>query len=120
MRSLPLSGRPAAAVRAAAAGVVVMLAGAGPAAAQASDATLGRIKAQACITCHGALGLSQAPDAPNLAGQPAIYTAAQLRAYRSGARKHEVMGVIARPLSDEDITQLAAWFASIRVQAEEP
>jgi cytochrome c553 len=61
-----------------------------------------------------------APDAPNLAGQPVIYLAAQLRAYRSGARKHEVMAVMAKPLSDDDIQNLAAWFASIRVEASAP
>lgn len=65
-------------------------------------------------------GLSQAPDAPHLAGQPVFYLAAQLRAYRSGARRHEVMSVIARPLTDDDITNLAAWFASIRVEVQAP
>ncbi|MDP1899772.1 MAG: c-type cytochrome [Rubrivivax sp.] len=88
---------------------------AGPAAAQ--DAGAGRAKAQACTVCHGAVGLSTAPDAPHLAGQPAIYLAAQLRAYRSGERKHEVMAVVAKPLSDDDIRNLAAWFNSIRIEA---
>ena len=86
----------------------------------AQDAGAGRIKAQACVVCHGALGLSVTPDAPNLAGQPAIYVAAQLRAYRSGERKHEVMAVMAKPLSDDDIRNLAAWFNSIRVEATAP
>jgi cytochrome c553 len=49
-----------------------------------------------------------------------MYLAAQLRAYRSGARKHEVMAVMARPLSDDDIANLAAWYASIRVEAQPP
>ena len=89
-------------------------------AAQASDIAGGRQKAQACAVCHGALGLSVTPDAPNLAGQPALYTAAQLRAYRSGARKHELMAVMAKPLTDDDIANLAAWFASIRIEAQLP
>ena len=89
-----------------------------PAAAQ--DAVAGRAKAQACTVCHGPLGLSVTPDAPHLAGQPAIYVAAQLRAYRSGARKHEVMAVMAKPLTDDDILNLAAWFNSIRVEATAP
>jgi len=93
-------------------------AAAAPVAAQ--DAAAGRTKAQACAVCHGALGLSTTPDAPNLAGQPAIYVAAQLRAYRSGARKHEVMAVMAKPLSDDDIRNLAAWFSSIRIEATPP
>jgi len=100
------------------AAVAAALAGGGPAAAR--DAEAGRAKAQACSVCHGTLGISNAPDAPNLAGQPAIYVATQLRAYRSGARKHEVMAVMAKPLTDDDIQNLAAWFASIRVEATAP
>ena len=86
----------------------------------AQDAVAGRAKAQACAVCHGPLGISVTPDAPNLAGQPAIYVAAQLRAYRSGERRHEVMAVMARPLTDTDILNLAAWFASIRIDASAP
>ena len=52
-------------------------------AALAADAASGKARAQPCAVCHGALGLSSVPDAPNLAGQPAIYVAAQLRAFRS-------------------------------------
>ena len=89
-----------------------------PAAAQ--DAAKGRQKAQACAVCHGPLGISTAPDAPNLAAQPAIYTATQLRNYRSGTRKHEVMAVMAKPLTDDDIADLAAWFASLRVDVQPP
>ena len=70
--------------------------------------------------CHGPLGVSTQPDAPNLAGQPELYVSAQLRAYRSGARKHEVMSVMAKPLTDDDIAQLAAWFAAIRIEATAP
>lgn len=88
--------------------------------AWANDAGVGRQKAQACSVCHGPLGVSVTPDAPHLAGQPAIYVVAQLRAYRSGARKHEVMAVMAKPLSDDDISNLAAWFASIRIEVQEP
>ena len=84
------------------------------------DAAVGRNKAQACAVCHGALGISNTPDAPHLAAQPAIYLAAQLRAYRSGARKHEVMAVMAKPLTDDDINNLAAWYAAIRIEAKEP
>ncbi len=86
----------------------------------ANELAAGRQKAQACAVCHGQNGLSTTPDAPNLAGQPAIYTAAQLRAYRSGNRKHEVMAVMAKALTDDDIALLAAWYASIRVEAQPP
>ncbi len=97
---------------------LVALAAAGPAAARHVQA--GRQKAQACSVCHGPLGLHTAPDAPSLAGQPAMYVAAQLRAYRSGGRNHAVMKVIATPLSDADIADLAAWFAAIKVEASAP
>ncbi len=89
-------------------------------AARAADANAGRAKAQPCGVCHGALGVSSVPDAPNLAAQPAIYLAAQLRAFRSGERKHEVMNLMAKPLNDADIDNLAEWYASIKVEARGP
>ena len=89
-------------------------------AAWAADAAVGKARAQPCVVCHGALGLSTLPDAPNLAAQPAIYLSAQLRAFRSGERRHEVMNVIAKPLTDDDIDALAAWFSSIRVEVQAP
>jgi cytochrome c553 len=85
----------------------------------ARDPVAGKAKAGMCATCHGPLGLSQLPNAPNLAGQPAIYTAEQLRNYRSGKRQNEVMSVMAKPLTDDEIDNLAAWYASIEVSAKE-
>lgn len=99
---------------------LLWLAALAPLAAAAADGSVGRQRAQACAVCHGALGLSSAPDAPNLAGQPALYLRAQLKAFREGTRKHEVMSVIAKPLSDEDIANLAQWFSSVRVDAQPP
>ena len=87
-------------------------------AAGAADANAGRQKASNCAVCHGPLGLSQMPDAPHLAGQPAMYLAAQLKAYRSGARRHEVMSVIAKPLSDDEIESLAAWYSSQKISVQ--
>ena len=87
--------------------------------AQARDPVAGKAKAGMCATCHGPLGISQLPNAPHLAGQPAIYVAEQLKAYRSGKRTNEVMGVIAKPLSDQDIDDLAAWYASIQLTVTE-
>ena len=100
--------------------VVLAAALAGSGATLAADPPPGRAKAQACATCHGASGVSVTPDAPNLAGQPAIYVAAQLKAFRDGTRKHEVMNVMARPLTDADIDALAGWYASIRIEAQPP
>ncbi len=95
------------------------LCGAGGVHAQSAVAA-GKAKAQACITCHGPLGLSQMPNTPHLAGQPEIYLAEQLKAYRSGKRSNEVMAVIAKPLTDEDIGQLAAWYASLVIEVKQP
>lgn len=96
----------------------ISLALAGPAVAQ--DAAAGRAKATSCSVCHGPVGMSVAPNTPHLAGQPEMYLATQLRAYRSGTRKNEIMAVIAKPLSDDEILNLAAWFASIKVEATAP
>jgi cytochrome c553 len=73
-----------------------------------------------CITCHGANGLSTLPNAPHLAGQPVIYLAEQMKAYRSGKRAHEVMGVIAKPMSDADIDAVSAWYAAIKIEVKAP
>jgi cytochrome c553 len=91
-----------------------------PAASQAGDAKAGRQKAQMCVVCHGPVGLSMRPDAPHIAGHPERYITDQLRAYRSGTRHHEIMNVIAKPLTDDEIANLAAWFSSITVEATAP
>lgn len=83
--------------------------------AVSADAAAGRTKAQTCAPCHGANGLAVAPNTPHLAGQPEPYLVEQLKAYRSGKRTHEVMAVVARPLTDADIADLAAWFASLEI-----
>ena len=88
--------------------------------AGATDLEAGRVKSQMCMVCHGQLGLSVRPDAPNFAGHPEIYLRAKLRDYRSGTRHNEIMNVIAKGLSDEDIANLAAWYSAIRVEATAP
>lgn len=60
------------------------------------------------------------PNVPNLAGQPEIYLVEQLRNYRGGKRRHEVMSYIAQPLSDQDIDNLAQWYASLQLRVEQP
>lgn len=81
-----------------------------------ASASAGKTKADAvCAACHGANGYSQLPNAPHLAGQPEIYVKEQLKAYRNGKRAHEVMAVIAKPLTDDEITNLAAWYSSIEI-----
>ena len=83
--------------------------------AHARDPIAGKARAAMCITCHGPLGLSQMPNAPHLAGQPAIYLVEQLKNFRSGKRQNEIMSVIAKPLTDAEIDDLAAWYASIQI-----
>lgn len=96
--------------------VLAIAAALAPAPSPASaDAAAGRAKARMCSVCHGANGLAVAPNTPHLAGQPDTYLVEQLKAYRSGKRAHEVMGVIAKPLTDADIADLAAWFGSLEV-----
>lgn len=85
-----------------------------------ADLAAGKNKAQmACAVCHGQLGLSMQPNVPSLAGQPKIYLVEQLRNYRSGKRHHEVMSVIAKPLTEEDIQNLSDWYASLIVNVQE-
>ena len=78
----------------------------GMSAAQA-DVQAGRAKARTCAVCHGEFGISVLPNAPNLAGQPEVYLAEQLKAYRSGKRSNEIMNVIAKPLTDAEIADLS-------------
>ena len=80
----------------------------------AADAAAGQTKAKICATCHGRNGISTAPNFPNLAGQKSAYVAEQLRMFRSGERKSEQMNIIAKPLSDQDIDNLAAYFESLK------
>ena len=100
--------------------VALLLTAAALAPAAAQNAKLGRQKAQPCMVCHGQNGLSTQPDAPSLAGQPAFYLTAQLQAYRSGDRRHETMAMMAKTLSDEDMANVSARFASIKVEAHVP
>ena len=89
--------------------------------AAAADVAAGRQKAQqACAVCHGPLGVAVAPETPNLAGEPAGYLTRQLQAFRSGARRHEVMAVIAKQLTDAEIADVTAWFSTLRVEATAP
>jgi cytochrome c553 len=86
--------------------------------AAAQDIAAGRRKAVGCQNCHGMDGIAKLPDAPNLAGQPEPYLVRSLRAYRSGERRNEVMTIAAKPLTDEDIRDLAAYYAAIQIEVK--
>lgn len=76
------------------------------------NAIAGQQKSQVCQACHGPDGKSIDPSYPNLAGQHASYLEKALQDYRSGDRQNAVMASFAQNLTDEDIEDLAAWFAS--------
>ena len=72
----------------------------------------GKEKSTACAACHGVGGVSPSPMFPTIAGQHADYMVHALKAYKSGDRKNPIMQGIATALSDENIVDLAAYFAS--------
>ncbi len=78
----------------------------------AGDAAAGKAKSAVCTACHGADGNSTNPLWPNLAGQHAAYMVKQLKDFKSGARKDPVMAPMAAPLSETDMENLAAYYAS--------
>lgn len=69
-----------------------------------------------CVQCHGVNGISTIPDAPNLAGESVMYIDTQLKAFRKDKRTHEVMSVIAKQLSNEDIRFAAEWYANTKLE----
>jgi cytochrome c553 len=86
-------------------------------AAQAGgDAANGRKLAYTCMGCHGIANYKNAYpkySVPKLAGQNEAYIVAALGEYRSGTRWHPTMQGFASALTDEDRTDLAAWFSSL-------
>ena len=82
----------------------------------AGDPKAGKEKSASCAACHGADGNSTNPEWPKLAGQGARYLAKQLRDYRSGERVNATMNGMAAGLSDEDIEDLAAYYASNEIE----
>src|SRR5882724_1659650 len=90
------------------AAVLVLLAGV----ADAADDSI-KEKVSLCTSCHGEGGVSQTANTPSLAGQPDLFLQWQLVFFRSGSRKNDVMESIAEQLSNEDIRNLGAYFASL-------
>lgn len=77
------------------------------------DVAAGKAKAAVCAGCHGIDGNGGAdPSWPKLAGQIPEYLYAQLKAFKTGGRKNPIMIGMAAPLSDQDMKNLAAYFAS--------
>jgi cytochrome c553 len=88
--------------------------------ASAQD-TPGRQKVtQVCSVCHGVDGIGKNPDVPNLAGESPLYLEKQLKAFKSGERKHEQMSIIAKGLDNKDIADVAAWYSSLKISVQVP
>jgi len=90
-----------------------LAAAATPQAAKPGDAAAGRKKAVACANCHGAEGVSGNPVWPSLAGQQRGYLVTALQAYNARARRDPLMAELAKGLSEADIGDLAAYYASL-------
>jgi cytochrome c553 len=76
------------------------------------NASAGQAKAATCAACHGADGNSVNPEWPSLAGQHSQYTVKQLKAFKTGIRKNDLMTPMAMGLSEQDMEDLGAHFAS--------
>ena len=87
-------------------------------AAPAGNAQAARDKISMCIGCHAIPGYKASfPElyhVPKIAGQNAKYIEAALHEYKKGARSHPTMGAIARSLSDQDIADLAMYYAHLK------
>jgi cytochrome c553 len=79
----------------------------------AGDAQAGKAKAGACAGCHGANGEGKKPY-PALAGKSESEVVQALQEYKSGKRANPMMKSFATPLSDQDMANLAAYYASLK------
>ena len=82
----------------------------------AGDEARGQVKAYTCTGCHGIPGYKNVYPTyhvPKIGGQNYEYLVISLRAYRDGLRDHKTMSLQAEALSDQDIEDIAAYFASL-------
>ncbi len=80
--------------------------------AATGNAVAGKNKAEPCKACHGEAGVSASPAFPKIAGQHADYLAAALMHYKSGKRQNAIMAGQVTGLSEKDMLDLAAYYAS--------
>ena len=83
------------------------------AAQAAGDVAAGKARSAACAGCHGADGQGVAPN-PALAGKPEAEQVKALQDYKSGGRANPIMKGIAASLSDKDMEDVAAYYASLK------
>lgn len=79
----------------------------------AGDVAAGKTKSARCVACHGADGKGVPPNPP-LAGKPEAEQVKALKDYKSGSRAHPVMKAMATGLSDQDMEDLSAYYASLK------
>jgi cytochrome c553 len=82
----------------------------------AGDAAAGEAKAGVCAGCHGPTGMSSNPAWPNLAGQKDAYLVKQMKDYRDGKRQDPMMAPMVMGLTDQDIEDLAAFYAAQKAE----
>jgi len=82
------------------------------AAIAAGNIAEGQNKSAVCHACHGADGKGTQPNYPSLGGQQQNYLSKAMRDFRDGARQDPVMSSLAASLSDADIEDISAWYAS--------
>jgi len=89
--------------------------------ATAADVADGkRIAETTCVGCHGPNGVSTAKAIPNLAGQRPAYLYLELKAYQSGTRGTNEMSNVVKPLSDQALVQVAAYYANLEPSQPAP
>lgn len=93
--------------------VVGVVSGLAMISARAADATAGKQLAAKCTSCHGAAGEGTAA-APPIAGKAPEQLVQLITAYRSGERNHMMMGMVVKNLSDQEIADVSAYFASLK------
>ena len=89
---------------------------ASPALALEGDAEAGKNKAAACAACHGQDGNSAAAANPKLAGQSEVYLVKQLKDFKAGNRVNAIMQGMAAGLSEQDMADIAAFYASQTIE----
>ena len=84
------------------------------------DSTAGRTVMVKCQSCHGKDGLAKGSAAPRIAGQKQDYLLRSLAAYKAGKRPSSMMLGAVKDLSDEDMANVAAYYAAIKITVEVP
>ncbi|MFQ6104122.1 MAG: c-type cytochrome [Candidatus Glassbacteria bacterium] len=81
--------------------------------ARTGDVEAGKAKSTSCVACHGKSGISKMSSSPNLAGQQEQYLVSAMKSYRDSTRENSIMTPLMQSLSDEDIENIASYYASL-------